>query len=278
MTSAGQTAGAAQQAAGVTASTAKDEAARTASTAASAAGDVAGTAKQQAGQVAGEAVNQVRQLADDARGEASAQLSSAADKLGDLIRSLASEMRDLSQGNADSSGKVAGLASQLAGTGERWADQVSQLGPDGLLREVRSFASRKPGTFLLGALAAGVATGRLVRGAVDANSSSPSTYPTTTGPYGVTQQVQSYPATTPVPMTSYGDVLEDDSIGPVSGDQRLIEEADLVPPYASDDAYASDTAYTSGTTYDDAEPLAAPTYGTDPYESGTTSQPGQGSR
>jgi uncharacterized protein YjbJ (UPF0337 family) len=272
VTSAGQAAGAAQQAAGVTASTAKDEAARTASTAASAAGDVAGTAKAQAGQVAGEAVNQARQLADQARGEASAQLSGAADKLGDLIRSLANEVRDLSQGNADSSGKVAGLASQLASTGERWADQVSELGPDGLLREVRSFASRKPGTFLLGALAAGVATGRLVRGAVDANSSSSSS--PATDRYGVQSQVTAYPATTPVPVTGYGDVVDDGTIGPVSGDQRLIEEADLVPPYASDDAYASDTSYTSGATFEgDTAGL-----GTDPYQSGTSYQPGQGSR
>jgi len=276
VTSAGQAAGAAQQAAGVTASTAKDEAARTAQTAASAAGDVAGTAKEQIGQVAGEAVNQVRQLADDARGEASAQLSTAADKLGDLIRSLATEIRDLSQGKADSSGKVAGLAQQLAGTGDRWADQVSQLGPEGLLREVRSFASRKPGTFLLGALAAGVATGRLVRGAVDANSS-PSTGQYGTGQYAATQ-LGSYPATTPVPVTSYGDVLDDGSIGPVSGDQRLLEEGSFVPPYESDPAYASDSSYTTGSTLGDDQPYGTPGLGTDPYESGSSYQPGQGSR
>ena len=261
MTSAGQAAGAAQQAAGVTASTAKDEAARTAQTAASAAGDVAGTAKEQVGQVAGEAVNQVRQLADDARGEVSTQISTATDKLGDLIRSLATEVRDLSQGKGDSSGKVAGLAQQLAGTGDRLADQVVQLGPDGLLREVRSFAARKPGTFLLGALAAGVATGRLVRGAVDVNSSSGST-----GQYGSTPPVRSYPATTPVPMTSYGDVTEEGTIGPVSGDQRLLEE-DLLPPYESEATYASDASYTTGSTVD-----------VDPYEPGTSFPSGQGSR
>lgn len=276
MTSAGQAAGAAQQAAGVTASTAKDEATRTAQTAASAAGDVAGTAKEQVGHVAGEAVNQVRQLADDARGEASAQLSSAADKLGDLIRSLATEIRDLSQGNTDGSGKVAGLAQQLAGTGDRLADQVTQLGPEGLLREVRGFASRKPGTFLLGALAAGVATGRLVRGAVDASSSSSSPAP---GRYVAPTQITSYPATTPVPMTSYGDVLEDDTIGPVSGDQRLLEESAFAAPYESDPAYASDTSYTTGSTFEDDKPFDAAGYGTDPYESGSSSsQPGQGSR
>ena len=280
MTSAGQAAGAAQQAAGVTASTAKDEAARTASTAASAAGDVAGTAREQVGNVAGEAINQARQLADDARGEASAQLSSAADKLGDLIRSFATEIRDLSQGKADTNGKVAGLASQLAGTGERWADQVAELGPEGMLREVRSFASRKPGTFLLGALAAGVATGRLVRGAVDANNDTSST-----GQYRAQPQVRSYPATTPVPMTSYDD-LDDGSIGPVSGDQRLIEEADLVPPYGSDAGYGTDSTYDSGTTYGSDSSLGTgsafdddPTrVGTDPYAPGTTYQPGQGAR
>ena len=274
MTSAGQAAGAAQQAAGVTASTAKDEAARTAQTAAQAAGDVAGTAKEQVGHVAGEAVNQVRQLADDARGEASAQLSSAADKLGDLIRSFTTEIRDLSEGKADSSGKVAGLAQQLAGTGDRLADQIAQLGPQGVLREVRGFASRKPGTFLLGALAAGVATGRLVRGAVDANSSPSS--PSSADRYGVQSQIRSYPATTPVPMTSYGDVIDDDSIGPVSGDARLLEEDAFAAPYVSDSDYASDTSYTRGSSLDQAYDSAG--LGADPYEPGSTSSPGQGTR
>ena len=49
-----------------------------------------------------------------------------------------------------------------------WLDQRD---PGELLDEVRGIARRKPGTFLLGALAAGVVAGRLTRGAVDASRS-----------------------------------------------------------------------------------------------------------
>lgn len=177
MTSPGQVAGATSQAAGQTASTAKDEAAATAQTAVSAATDVAGTAKESVGQVAGEAVDQVRQLAGQARAQAGEQAANATQKLSESVRQLATEVRDLSQGRADASGTVAGLAQQLADKGEQLAEYVSRQGPGGLVQELRGFAARKPGTFLLGALAAGVATGRVVKGATAASASSPDTGP-----------------------------------------------------------------------------------------------------
>jgi hypothetical protein len=181
-TSPGQVAGATQQAAGQTATTAKDEAVQVGQVAASAASDVAGTAKQQASQVAGEAVNQLRSLTDDARNQAAQQVSGATDKLSTTVRSFAGELRDLGQGKSDGSGTVAGLVAQLADKGEQLADQISEKGPGGLVQDLRSFAARKPGTFLLGALAAGVVTGRLVKGATAGSSTSGSAG--TSGTYG----------------------------------------------------------------------------------------------
>ena len=198
MTSPGQAAGAAQQAAGQTATTAKDEAAATAQTAAQAAADVAGTAKEQAGQVAGEAVDQIRQLTDQARTQASEQADNATQKLSETLRSLAGEVRDLSQGNADGSGTVAGIAQQLADKGEQVAEYLSQQGPGGLVQELRSFAARRPGSFLLGALAAGLATGRVVKGATAAGGG-------TGSPSGATPDVVAVVEPMPVvpaPVTS----------------------------------------------------------------------------
>ena len=225
MTTPGQAAGAAQQAAGATASTAKDEAAATASTAASAAADVAGTAKEQVGQVAGEAVDQVRQLTEQARTQATEQAGNATQKLSETVRSLVGEVRDLSQGRADSSGTVAGIAQQLADKGEQLAEYLSSQGPDGLLQDLRGFAARKPGTFLLGALAAGVATGRVVKGATAASSST-SSAPATTAPDVVAVVTPVLPVTeaevaydTPVstdpypPATSYAD----EPVSPLAG-------------------------------------------------------------
>lgn len=197
MTSPGQAAGAAQQAAGQTATTAKDEAAATAQTAAQAAADVAGTAKEQVGQVAGEAVDQIRQLTDQARTQASEQADNATQKLSQTLRSLAGEVRDLSQGNADGSGTVAGIAQQLADKGEQVAEYLTQQGPGGLVQELRSFAARRPGSFLLGALAAGLATGRVVKGATAASGGG------TGSPSGTTPDVVAVVEPMPVvPVTS----------------------------------------------------------------------------
>ena len=257
MTSPGQVAGATQQAAGQTATTAKDEAAQVGQVAASAASDVAGTAKQQAGQVAGEAVNQLKSLTDDARSQASQQASNATEQLSTKVRSLAGEMRDLGQGKGDANGMVAGLVQQLADKGEQLADHISSQGPGGLVQDLRSFAARKPGTFLLGALAAGVVTGRLVKGAT-ADSGSTGTSAGTTGTtgtgYGATPYPESdlaltatpayAPVTPVVEETTYlGDIpvvhsddsgiLDDptQSIGPVSGDDRLRADGGLDEPY-----------------------------------------------
>jgi hypothetical protein len=116
------------------------------------------------------------------------------------------------------------------------------------VQDLRSFAARKPGTFLLGALAAGVVTGRLVKGAT-ADSGSSSTAATGTG-YGATPYPESSELFTTVPpvapvtpvaptqeTTYLGDVPvahSDDSgildepattaVGPVSGDDRLRAE------------------------------------------------------
>ena len=258
-TSPGQVAGATQQAAGQTATTAKDEAAQVGQVAATAASDVAGTAKQQAGQVAGEAVNQLKSLTDDARNQATQQVTNASEQLSTKVRSLAGEMRDLGQGKGDANSTVAGLVQQLADRGEHQADQISSRGPGGLVQDLRSFAARKPGTFLLGALAAGVVTGRLVKGATA--DSGPSGGSTGTG-YGArstgTGYGTPYPETSDLPLTAVppvapvtpvaatqettylGDVPvahSDDTgildepattaVGPVSGDDRLRSEGGL---------------------------------------------------
>jgi uncharacterized protein YjbJ (UPF0337 family) len=255
-TSPGQVAGATQQAAGQTAATAKDEAAQVTHVAASAASDVAGTAKQQAGQVAGEAVNQLRSLTDEARGQATQQVNNATDKLSTTVRSWAGEVRDLSQGKGDGSSPIAGLAQQLADKGEQLADYISAQGPSGLVQELRTFAQRRPGTFLLGALAAGVATGRLVKGATASSTPSTSSTPSALPPaggyasdlapsgyrsqpadtapaYGSTgyssdtaETTAPYPGAVPVVHSDDTGVLDDDTstIGAVSGDQRLMAE------------------------------------------------------
>lgn len=231
-TSSGQAAGAAKQAAGQTTSTAKDEAAQVGQTATAAASDVAGTAKEQAEHVAVEAVDQVRQLADQAKGQVSQQASQATQQLSDRVRALAGEVRDLSQGKSEPSGTVAGLAQQLADRGEQLADYLAGQGPGGLVQDLRTYAARRPGTFLLGALAAGVATGRLVKGATGSQDSSSAPAAGTYGSRGAGTYDTGVPPVSGSYVGAVPAVVTDDTgvvgtgtyIGPVSGDERLMEE------------------------------------------------------
>lgn len=171
MSSPSQVAGATSDAAGKTTGAAKDEAAQVGSAASSAAADVAGTAKEQVGAVTGEAVSQVKDLLGQARGEFSSQAGNATAKLSESVRAIVAELHEM--GSAGSKqGPAAEVVRQLADRGDKLADYISSAQPADMLQELRSFASRRPGGFLLGALAAGVLTGRVVRGAT-AGSGSP---------------------------------------------------------------------------------------------------------
>jgi len=146
----------------------KDKAAASAEAGKQAASDVAQTATDKAKDVAQEAGNQARQV-----------LSEAQNKLGDhardqhqnavqSLRSLGDELNSMAQ-RSDQSGPASDLVSQA---GSRVASAASWLDarePGDLIEEVRQLARKRPGAFLIGALAAGVLAGRLTRGVVAAH-------------------------------------------------------------------------------------------------------------
>jgi uncharacterized protein YjbJ (UPF0337 family) len=160
-----EVAGATKQAAGKAASTAKDEARQVRASTASAAGDVTGVAKDQVGTVAGEALDDAKDLWQQTLAQVNEQAGSFVAKLGQSVGSVADELHAMGDGTGDGQGPVADLARALAARGDDISELLTKQGPDGLLRELRRYAGRSPGTFLLGALAAGVAAGRLTRGA-----------------------------------------------------------------------------------------------------------------
>jgi hypothetical protein len=167
---------AAKQEATQVASTAVDQGKQTASVAAEAAGQTASTATEGAKQVASEAAQQVtevtRQATDQARelvGQAQSQLHEqattqtqrAASGLADVGRQL----RALGDGKSDEAGIAADAARQLAEKVEQFAGRIEQRGFDGTMEDLKIFARRRPGVFLLGAAAAGFAAVRLGKGA-----------------------------------------------------------------------------------------------------------------
>jgi hypothetical protein len=149
---------------------AKDESRHVAEVAKGEAGNVAATTAEQARNVAGEAKAQAQGVMDETLAQLDEQSRAQRDRLVTTLRSLGDDverMADQSEG-----GLAQDLARQVADRAHALSSRLDGREPSELLEEVRSFARRRPGTFLLGALAAGVVAGRLTRGAKDAKDSS----------------------------------------------------------------------------------------------------------
>ena len=124
-------------------------------------GSVAGTEARAVVDEAKERANDaLRQTREKLRGEATAQ-----------SRRLAAAMRDVggqldAMANSPSAdGLVPDLSRRAAGTLTRTANQIDERGPEAALDDLKSFARRRPGVFLAGALGLGFVVGRMIRAA-----------------------------------------------------------------------------------------------------------------
>jgi hypothetical protein len=147
----------------------KERAAEAAQQGKEAAGQVAQTAVGHAQEVKQEAVQQARDLVGEARNNVNRQVSTQHQNLVTNLRSISDELGSMVQGS-EQRGTATELVSQARERVSGVAEWLDGKEPDQLLDELRSFARRRPGTFLLGALAAGVVAGRLTRGAVAAHT------------------------------------------------------------------------------------------------------------
>jgi polyhydroxyalkanoate synthesis regulator phasin len=126
---------------------------------------LAGVAQQEAGHVASEAADQARRVMDDAMTQVAAQSKEQKDRLAGTLRTFGDDLESMT--SQASPGLAADLTRQVSGYARSVSDHLQSHEPGELLEDVRRFARRRPGTFLLGALAAGVVVGRLARGAAD---------------------------------------------------------------------------------------------------------------
>jgi hypothetical protein len=158
----------------MTTTSAQEKAQEAASTAAEEGRHVADVAKEEVQNVAGEAAAQARNVVDETMTQVGSQLTDQTreqrDRLVGTLQTFSDDLEKLT--NAD---EMPGLATDLV---REVAQRTRTLGsalenrePQELLEEVRRFARRRPGTFLLGALAAGMVVGRLARGAKQGSSS-----------------------------------------------------------------------------------------------------------
>jgi hypothetical protein len=148
---------------------AKEQATQVGQTAKESGQKVAGTAAEQGKNVLEEGRTQARNLTREVSSQVTEQTSAQKDKAATGLRTLSDELRGMANGQGAPSGVAGDLVHQASAKAGELAEWLEQRDPGTLLEEVRGLARRKPGTFLLGALAAGVVAGRLTRGAVDAS-------------------------------------------------------------------------------------------------------------
>jgi hypothetical protein len=206
-------------------------------TAAQAGSQVASTAADQAKEVAQETQRQAKDLLDQGRYQLKEQALTQQQKAGQSLSSLAQELRGLADGTSQGApGPARDLLQQASSSVENFAYMLQNRDPGELLDEVRRFARRKPGMFLLGAAAAGVLAGRLTSGVKAAHSDSDSS--------GLTRRDTgaNYVVDTP----------------PVYVEETYVEAT--VTPTPGTTGYSGTGAATTGT------PLPPPPYGTVPPE------------
>lgn len=129
--------------------------------------DVAGSAADRARDVKDETARQARDLLSEARGHLERQASEQHRNVVTGLRSLGDELGSM---HAEQPGLASELVSHARARVNDAADWFERREPGDLVGELRGFARRRPVTFLLGAAAAGIAVGRLTRGAVAAHS------------------------------------------------------------------------------------------------------------
>lgn len=147
----------------------KERARQTASQAGSAVSDVAGEAKDKAGDVMHEARQQSRRLVDQAGQQLRDQAQGQQSRLAEGLRSLGTEL-DQMAGSTEDPGYATDLVRRASETAQRAAGWFDDREPRDVLRDVQDFARRRPGTFLVACLGAGVLVGRLARSLKDAPS------------------------------------------------------------------------------------------------------------
>ena len=165
------------------AGSAKEQASEVAGNAKEQAAKVAGTAKEETQRTVGEAKRQAQDLLRQSQSELSSQAGVQQQRLAETLRSFSGELGQM----ADSS-EEPGLATQVA----RWASQVSDdagrwledRDPSSVFDEVRRYAGRSPGTFMLIAAGLGLAVGRVARSLKDSDDDDTTGGTGTTGGYG----------------------------------------------------------------------------------------------
>jgi hypothetical protein len=131
---------------------------------------VAETAKQQTGEMIQEASTQARDFAAQARTVVTEQADQQRQRLAGTLRDSGRELSEFASGDAQSP-ITTELTRRAGGYAQTVGDYLENADPHRILNDVRSFARRRPGAFLLIAAIGGAVAGRLTRGVASAQPS-----------------------------------------------------------------------------------------------------------
>jgi len=125
--------------------------------------EITGEVRHQAGNIAGDVKSQTQHLLSRTKDEIGKEASSRTGQFAATLHEVASELRTMAE--ADSEGRLNGVASGAADRAERWATQLDNRGFEGVVDDLKSTVRRRPGLILAAAAATGFVVGRLVRDA-----------------------------------------------------------------------------------------------------------------
>ena len=126
---------------------------------------IVGEAKVQVGRLNDEAQKQIHAVLDQAQAELGGRAAEQTDKAAANLRGLAEEFHALAEGRTEEASRLIPYVRRAGDSASDYAARLETGGFAGIAEDLGNFARRRPALFLLGALAAGFATARLVRGA-----------------------------------------------------------------------------------------------------------------
>ncbi|WP_129339828.1 hypothetical protein [Cellulomonas endophytica] len=154
-----------------TAQTAKEQASGVAQGAAEAGRSVAQEAKSEAAGVAQAAGEQAKNLLGEARTQLTSQTKTGQGKVAGTVRQFGEQLGQMADA-PEQGGVAADVVREVSTRVSAFAERLEGSEPSELLDDLRRYASRHPGTFLVAAGAAGLLLGRLTRGIKDVTSDS----------------------------------------------------------------------------------------------------------
>jgi hypothetical protein len=124
--------------------------------------------RDKAGELTDDVKSQTRRVVSRTREELSKEASSRTEQFSGTLHGLADELRTMA--DADTDGKLAGMASGAAERADRFASRLDERGFDGMVDDLKATVRRRPGVVLAIAAASGFVVGRLLRDANEVQS------------------------------------------------------------------------------------------------------------